>query len=55
MLMEKETGLQTGWTAGLFSTGAGGSPGRLLLECSSPRSPGAELSDSSLTVIRSSV
>ena len=42
--------LRTGWTGGLFSTGAGGSPGLLLLECSLLKYLAAEPSDSSLTV-----
>ena len=46
--------LRDGWTVGPSSTGAGGSRGLLLLECSLLRYLEAELSESSSTVGRGS-
>ena len=50
MKTEKETGPRTGWTRGPSSTGDGGSPSPLLLECSLLRYLEEGPSDNSSTV-----
>ena len=50
ILGQREMAQRTGWMTGLSSTGAGGSRGLPLLECSSLKYLEEEPSDNSLTV-----